>query len=284
MDIPSQTTSSEEFKTLLSYVTDNPDINVTLSDFMNPLYQACENTQPAYSLSEDDLSTHLRRAWDSMLLTAAQTSHDSADQDKLVWIMKRLVAQAPLTDANQKVVEIEGSRVWTDLPLFGQQARSAWNFPADQEVDQQVKEKWINVNAFMARLTAAYWEGSKIEVKEGDVLNAGALDFSLYGIWSLRSAFEEELGKKGKTTDAQIGAAAAWVVYASTALKGLAEKKKEFQGKVAKPGTKLREKEWRGYNEKRWQAWGRELANSQDLVQDDSVRDLVRKAIELTKQ
>ncbi|KAG9723619.1 hypothetical protein KCU73_g13659, partial [Aureobasidium melanogenum] len=178
-------------------------------------------------------------------------------------------------------VEVDGSKVWQGLPLFGQQARECWNFPYHEEVDTKIRDAWINVNAFVARLTAV-----AINQHGGERQGYSALDYSLYGIWSLRSALEEEReNSPGKNTiDASVGAAAVWLVYAGLTLKGLSDSNKTYSGKVAKPGSKFKDQEWRGYTKDRWQTWAKELDKSKSLVQDDGIQDLVQQALEVMKQ
>ena len=272
MDISPEVTQREEYKIFSSHIANSDSTETTLEQFSNYTNS---------SLSNDKLETHLRETWNSILHIASQKPHSSEQQDSLVKLLQALITRAhPLKDSNGKAVEIDGSKVWQDLPLFGQQVRECWNFPDDQEVDTKTRDTWINVNAFIARLTA-----TAVNEHGGERQEYGALDFSLYGIWSLRSALEEELSNlPGKTTiDASVGAAAVWILYAGPALKGLSESEKSFSGKVAKPGFNCKDKEWRGYTKDRWQLWTENLAQTEDMVQDGGIKELVKKAVETMK-
>ena len=277
MDISNQITETDEYKVFSSYIAEPDNVDDTLTTITNLVQDTYESSRDP----EGDVETHLGRAWNSILILASETAHDSSKQDKLVDLMSALVSQRPLKDSTGEPVVISGGRVWMDLPLFGQQVRESWNFPDDREVDQKTRDKWINVNAFVARLTAASWKGASFET-DGDIKSERpALDFSLYGIWAARSALEENLGKEGNTVDALIGAAAVWTLYAGTALKGLCHGKRDFQGKVARSGTKYKGEDWKGYNQDRRQIWGNELSQSEDSVQDEGVRELVASAMNI---
>ncbi|KAI4724751.1 hypothetical protein E4T49_07488 [Aureobasidium sp. EXF-10728] len=273
MDISPKISECEEHKILSSHLANPEKTDATLEQLT-----ACAES----SLSNDKLESHLRELWTSILHLSSQQPHSSKQQDSLVKLLQALITDAPsLKDTNGKEVEVDGSKVWQGLPLLGQQARECWNFPDDKEVDKKIMDAWVNVNAFVARLTAA-----AINEHGGERPGFNALDYSLYGIWSLRSALEEELENlPGKTTvDASVGAAAVWILYAGRTLKGLSDSDKTYSGKVARPGFKCKDQGWRGYNKERWQHWTQELAKAKSLVQDHGIQDLVKQALAIMKQ
>lgn len=271
MNISHEVTEYEEYKTLSSYLANPDETGATLQHLTE-----CATS----SHSKDELETHLGRSWNSILYLSTQQPHASKQQDSLVKLLQALTTAPSPKDTNGKEIEIDGSKVWQGLPFFGQAARACWNFPSDEEVDTKTRDAWINVNAFVARMTAA-----AVNAHGGERQDYGALDYSLYGIWSLRSALEEERENlPGKTTiDASVGAAAAWILYAGPTLKGLSDSNKTYSGKVAKPGSKFKDQDWRGYNNDRWQLWKKELAQAKSLVQDDSIERLVQQASEVMK-
>lgn len=274
MNISPKITESEEYKIFSSHATDPEKKDATLEQLQAYAKSAVSDN--------DKLESLLRKSWNSILHLASQQSYSSEQQDSLVELLKALMTQTPsLKDASGKDVEVDGSKVWNGLPLFGQQARECWNFPDDKEVDTKTRDTWINVNAFVARLTAA-----AVNAHGGERQDYTALDYSLYGIWSLRSALEEDLSVlPAKTTsDASIGAAAVWMIYAGPTLKGLSGSDKTYSGKAARAGFKYKDQEWRGYNKDRWEAWTKEFSQAKDLVQDDSTRELVEKALKVMKQ
>lgn len=98
-------------------------------------------------------------------------------------------------------------------------------------------EQWTNLNAFVARLTSL---SSSIP----------AFDYSLYAIWSLRSAFE---GAEMDPAHAEAGKV--WFLYAKDIIEQLSQEEKSFEGKLAAPGSKYSEKEWVGFSPDRLGIW-----------------------------
>lgn len=98
-----------------------------------------------------------------------------------------------------------------------------------------------NKTAFLARLTALS--------KEKD-----PFDFSLYALWALREAFEEEC-PPGYNAEAAVRNAAVWIEYAGRTLGKLAGENREFKDRLAVPGKKYADKPWRGFTDERWNVW-----------------------------
>lgn len=93
-------------------------------------------------------------------------------------------------------------RAHVDLPIFGALMRETWNF----DPPAVSPGTWANLNAFAAQLTV------------------GGIDFSLYGIWALRDALEED----DQAVSQVLPAAVQWFrcagpVLASLALNGAAD-------------------------------------------------------------
>jgi hypothetical protein len=86
-------------------------------------------------------------------------------------------------------------------------------------------------------------------------------DFSLYAIWTIRMALEDNDGQQ-KTDKTELEAAAAWFAYAAPTLWNLSQEGKEFQGKIAKQGQAMQGKEWRGFSKERWEHWEERLKTS----------------------
>ena len=111
--------------------------------------------------------------------------------------------------------------------------------PNSGSKDDFSTSEWTNLNAFVARLTALSLS-----------LSIPAFDFSLYAIWTLRSAYE-----KSETDAAAVEAAKIWFVYAEEAMEKLSHDEKSFEGPIAKAGEKYADREWKGFNEKRLAVW-----------------------------
>ncbi|KAF1345570.1 hypothetical protein BDV97DRAFT_51479 [Delphinella strobiligena] len=303
--------ASEQYRILSSYLSDSLDLDATLPKITEPVSFAIQHSQPApepnephgsphdtpqaqkysvYPISaelKDQLWNHLSQTWGSIHLLASLTPHDSPKQSKLVELLAALAQQPPLEDPHGKkqVIEYAGGRLWTDLPYFALLTREVFNWPDPRKaVDQEAKEHWINFNSFLARLTT--WE--LFSQRSGaSATSHEALDYSKFGIWSLRNALEEEDQEgreKGDTTDALTGAAAVWIVYAATTLRRLRDKEKEYPAKTGKPGARFsNEKQWRGYCAERWQIWEHEFAKAEEITQDEHIKDLVGKARQIMK-
>lgn len=98
--------------------------------------------------------------------------------------------------------------------------------------------QWCNLNAFLARLTALSQ-------------SIPAFDFSLYAIWTLRSALEGT--EKAPSVDED--AAKVWLTYAKDIIERLSQEEKTFDGKMAKGGDKYKDRDWRGFNAQRLEIW-----------------------------
>jgi hypothetical protein len=99
------------------------------------------------------------------------------------------------------------------------------------------EEQWTNLNAFVARLTAL---SSSIP----------AFDFSLYAIWTMRTAFEGD-----EIPESHVEAAKVWFLYAEETMERLSREEKTFDGKVAVGGDRFKDKEWRGFSAERLEVW-----------------------------
>jgi hypothetical protein len=115
--------------------------------------------------------------------------------------------------------------------------------------EEEEKTQWININAFLAILTKDNAESS----------SGGPLDFSLYGIWSLRDALEGD--ESATLPQYKKDTAKVWIKLAGQTLKKLSEQEKTFDGKMAAPGSAFSSKQWKGYNNERWEVWNTRLQN-----------------------
>lgn len=106
---------------------------------------------------------------------------------------------------------------------------------------QETLAQCANKTAFLARLTSRSTRGDP-------------LDFSLYALWALREAFEEEC-PAGHNLEPAIRNAALWINFAGKELGTLAVQNRDFSGRMAIPGKKFADKEWKGFNGERWGIW-----------------------------
>ncbi|KAG9248255.1 hypothetical protein BJ878DRAFT_413222 [Calycina marina] len=179
----------------------------------------------------------LQDAWDAVVDVAANTPH--ASQQLLVEILCAVQGEDLSTQFPEKVI-VWGERVkmFEDLPLFGPSLRTAWNqIPGSGSQRCFTPEQWTNINAFVARLTAL---SSSLPV----------FDYSLYAIWSLRAVFEET-----EVDEALASAGEVWLQYSRAAIEKLSCAEKTFEGRLAAPGSKFRDKDWVGFNMERLGIW-----------------------------
>lgn len=112
------------------------------------------------------------------------------------------------------------------------------------------------MSAFLARLTS---------ISTPD----DPFDFSLYAVWALRTAFEEEFPPNVDSGPA-VRNAAVWIKYSGSALWKATVDNRQFEGRVAIPGSKFSDKGWKGFSDERWRVWkaGFEAAESMPEAKD----------------
>jgi hypothetical protein len=76
-------------------------------------------------------------------------------------------------------------------------------------------------------------------------------DFSLYAVWTLRTATEGANDSKLE----HIEAAKVWFSYANESSESFSKEEKTFDGEMAKPGDKYKGKNWRGFTTERLRIW-----------------------------
>ncbi|OBT67492.1 hypothetical protein VE03_02967 [Pseudogymnoascus sp. 23342-1-I1] len=188
------------------------------------------------STPESDIEGSLRPVWGSIIDVAADTEHQS--QEPLVAVVRAVQQQNFANGGGEVTVWGEKVKVWSDLPLFGASVRDAWNrAPGTGSANDFSTSQWRNINAFLARLTSLS-------------LSTPAFDFSMFGLWTLRSAFEAN-GASSLDADA----ANVWLEYAGDVLTKLSNEGKSFPGKVGAGGGSYADKEWTGFNPQRLEVW-----------------------------
>ncbi|KAF5722363.1 hypothetical protein FMUND_2875 [Fusarium mundagurra] len=201
--------------------------------------------------------------WSSVLSAAEQTPHDK--QGKLVETLHAIKSIPQSAETAKKVVVWGEEKRWDELPMFGGKAREQLDI-------EKSDEAFVNINGFFARATAA-----------------GVDDLSLFAIWTLREALEDPAADKISATPPKLlKASSVWFIYATEALAKASKDGKQFDGKIAKPGTSLTEFKdeagWRGFNNDRWKVWLDRFSTLKavDLPQDS--KSLVNQALDsLTK-
>lgn len=213
---------------------------------------------------EEQIESSLWRCWNNVTDFAKDTPPDQ--QDGIVKAVQAIQESGELKRDGGELCKAFGGTVWTDLPVFGAQMREMWN------ADGTTPDKWRNLNAFAARLTAA---SSKRD---------GPYDFALFGIWALRDALEgreANVKEYGSVAPGALAAAAMWMLYCADKLmrESASPGGRDFPGKVARAGPGCADKEWRGLNRERWILWKETL---QEIISSEAhggMNELLQKAV-----
>ncbi|KAI7158607.1 hypothetical protein KC349_g4723 [Hortaea werneckii] len=225
----------------------------------------CEPVESRYkqTTNPSDVEDLLWPAWQCLIACAAATPHESEGQQKLVDLVLGL-QHRPVLEKDGEVCHVQEGLVWRDLPVFGWQMREAWNAAASDSSEEESKQHWININAWTARLVSA------AHAREAD-----KPDLSLYCIWTLRMALETE----EQPSNVSLSAAAVWLIYAAPTIWEFCMQGKTFDGKVAKPGPRSSDMEWRGFTSERWETWMQRLISELDgQVSDGVTKQMVAQA------
>ncbi|QIW95244.1 hypothetical protein AMS68_000762 [Peltaster fructicola] len=230
--------SSVEYKAAHDYVSGHVTSLAKAQDkFCEPAEDKFMTTQNA-----EDVEGLLWKAWGGVVELAKTTADNTVHRQKLVDFVLGL-QQRPKLQKGDEVCKVWDATVWSDLPVFGAQIRECWNAAASDSSVAEEQHQWLNINAFTAALVASAHS------------NEDKPDFTLFAIWALRQAFEEEKPSKIATE-----AAAAWLICAAPALSELSKNEKSFDGKLARAGSSYQDKQWTGFNGDRWQIWVSKLS------------------------
>ncbi|ESK91600.1 hypothetical protein Moror_2518 [Moniliophthora roreri MCA 2997] len=246
-------------------------------------------TLDAFSHSEQSESVEdsLWMLWAAFNRVAGESpASDEAAQGKLVECLAAIKRLPPVMVINEGGEKEQyrnwGGRVWDDLPIFGANMREDWNWFDPPETDPERNQKrtqWINLNAFVARITDAH-----------------VMDFELYAIWALRRALEENefaevvINSDSETTsssslDADIPTAAQWIFIAGSLIYS-SERAWILgpgEGNPARGGPLLQSPDTQGFSRERWQFWKNGFAQAgryTGLRLNEKTKTVARKAYE----
>ena len=187
-----------------------------------------------------DAESRLWTAWGEVIRQASLRAPE--EQTRLVELVIALRDRGFKPNAANPHI-IWGQVLWTGLPLLSAQMREAWNWAAPPETADFT---WRNVNGFAARLTLA------------------GIDFSLLGLWTIRTSLEEDV----QVSAVELMAAAEWFRYLTKPIMQWSEADRQFDGPddpASRPGRLLLEQ---GYAQSGFSA--RRLAFWQQRIQQGS--------------
>ena len=202
---------------------------------MSPRAGAAEFTEPIdhafvrCGAGEAYIEGMLWPAWQAVI-SAADTPDDAA-RSRLVELLSAIRARGILVRSGGEECVVWDMRAHADLPVFGAQMRETWNFSPPAVSAQS----WANLNAFAAQLTLT------------------GIDFSLYAIWALRHALEEQSPEVSQV----LPAAVQWFRHAGSvlaflALEGTADSHgADWVGELCREAGLID----RGFTIRRWNFW-----------------------------
>ena len=149
----------------------------------------------------------------------------------------------------------------------------AWN----PNLTSEERQRWENRNAFLAQLTAA------AQVNYTNNWHH-PMDFSLFGLWALRTAFENETPAEEVPGDTTVRVACWWYIYAADRLWANVENGRVFEGKVGCGWGKYQNKSWTGYNRERWAVWEEGLVATKTTWTDRETKKLLEDTLACIKR
>ncbi|KAF9876779.1 hypothetical protein CkaCkLH20_05625 [Colletotrichum karsti] len=221
--------------------------------------------------SESQLEDFLWDTYNAIFAVAKQTPPEK--QGPLVDFIQRL-RETTVTASDGQSLHLSEGVVWKDLPTFGWVARDLWNFDiTDASASKEEKASWDNLAAFLAQLTA------RASVVEG---TADPLDYSTYGLWALRDAFETEHPADADSA-AAVRHASLWIRHAGDAFRKLSAEDRDLEAKTGAAGGRFGDRQWKGFNRERWGVWTEGFATAQSSLADEEAKGLAGRAVDIMK-
>ncbi|KAJ5520482.1 hypothetical protein N7463_000935 [Penicillium fimorum] len=199
---------------------------------------------------------------------------------KLVEFMCHLHKQVAVDPSTNKPLTVQDDTLWTDMPSFGYTELETWHEfggeykdPCDPTLDTKERERWANLNAFLAQLTEAAYIDRTPPKKE---VPFAPLDRSLRAIWCMTMAFENEL----LVDTAAMESACYWFIYAAERLWANVVHSCSYPAEYgAGPGKRYKGKDWTGYTQERWGTWEDALKEARAKCQDQRMGKLMDDAL-----
>lgn len=116
-----------------------------------------------------------------------------------------------------------------------------------------------------------------------DPENARHFDFSTYGLWLLRSAFEDPIAD-GVDIAPLVRLAAPWILFAGDYLYTLSQEQQPLLGNSGAPGRLHADKQWNGFCPERWVVWKQGFENVEGKLSVAESKDLAKRAASFMQQ
>ncbi|KAK0619577.1 hypothetical protein B0T14DRAFT_479830 [Immersiella caudata] len=188
---------------------------------------------------------------------------------KLLPVFMEKLRQANVAGADDKTLKHEGGEVWKDLPTFGWVARDHWNFDAWAPMSGDEYTEIFRRSAFLASLT---FQSSDLN----DLMDP--FNFSMFGLWALRTAFEDTLPHDVTNTQAA-ELAVPWIACSGESLLKLSQENANLPANVGAGGERFRSKGWKGFNPERWAVWRDGFAAAAERAED--TKDILQSVVKI---
>ncbi|KAK4868015.1 hypothetical protein LT330_007674 [Penicillium expansum] len=208
---------------------------------------------------------------------------------KLVEFICHLQKQVPVDPSTNEQLKVQGDTLWTDMPSFGYTELETWyefggdyKDPCDATLDSKQRERWVNLNAFLAQLTQSADIHYPLPSEE---VRYSALDKSLRAIWTMAMALENERPPASLGDTAAMEAACQWFIYAAERLwVNVLNNRTYPEVAGAGPGKRYEEEGWTGYTGERWGIWEEALNEAKAKCEDERMSKLIDTALASLKR
>lgn len=144
-------------------------------------------------------------------------------------------------------------------------------------MDSGQRDRWVNLNAFLAQLTQA---ADICYPPPTEEVRFSPLDKSLRAIWTMAMALENERPLTSLGDTAAMEAACQWFIYAAERLWANVLNNRTYpEAAGAGPGKRYKEEGWSGYTRQRWAIWEDALKGARTSCENDRMGKLIDDAL-----
>ncbi|KAL4888819.1 hypothetical protein BDV59DRAFT_210937 [Aspergillus ambiguus] len=202
---------------------------------------------------------------------------------KLVEFISHLQNQIAVDPSTNEPLKVQGDTLWTDMPSFGYTELETWyefggeyKDPCDTALDSKQRDRWANLNAFLAQLTQA----ADIHYTPHNEVRFSPLDKSLRAIWIMAMALENERPPASLGDTAAMQAACQWFIYAAERLWANTLNNRIYpEAAGAGPGKRYEAEGWTGYTRGRWEIWEDALKDARASCENERMWKLIDDAL-----
>ncbi|KAJ5425964.1 hypothetical protein N7465_001034 [Penicillium sp. CMV-2018d] len=223
-----------------------PDSQVSAAEAAAGINELTPMNREANGEEAEEPESWCLEFWGTINELVKQIPHDHPSQDKMVEIIKELIA---LPGVEVFVCKTAITRIWTDLPYLMEVWHEYAVTPKPEDGAFEF-ERWINWQAFSAR-----------------VLQAGLADWFRLTTRCFRRAFEEEPLQVDEFSECRIRGAAQWIEHSGEILFRSLDNLPDFTD--LNPGTLYTGKG--GLSRERWDFWEasfRALAENENFTEE----------------